>query len=1855
MSKSNADYLSGKESLGTSKAQKPSSIPVPKIVVTSAMTTRSMTAAKRSLMSLTDLELEPHLVKDSPVKKIPMNRDLQTAMSVSPQGSEDVNRVGQNKTVESSSLNMSLFGDINRDKEKKGVAYEDLVDQISYRTYEWNEECNNLSVPSRQDTIESEKESLHKSRKSKISIGSTTVSEKIRIRELDHEFALAKMENEKELIKMNKEMDQRNKEMDQRNKEMELIKMNKAMDQRNKEMELVKMEKDRIMQMELVKMEKDRIMQVELVKMEMEKKKLDQIERMELAKLAHEKDKLGIDKEKRMLESKEKERQEKRKMEQHKLEQELKAQEKVDRQRMESIRVENLKAIEEEQKNKIDKESREIGNSSFLNKSTGESLGNSNDKPFIIAHSSGRIEVPKMMELDFDIDNYLVIFERTARGQGWAREKWVSFLSAQFNRKSQDIYARIANEECQDYEIVKRKLLEGYNLGPEAYRKKFKFMERNTRENFKEYAIRLKETMQKWLLGEECNNYDSLVEYLLLERFHECIPKDLTMMLKDRKIKTIKEASIIADELDKTRDRIFSQTLTTNKTPSHHNHNNNFNRQVRYESSHSYNNDKYRHASNKPPHDYNRNRFQSTPTNNNYKMRSYSTDNNRYDNRNNYNSNRSSSQQRDQSQHRPNYTNSWNYPNKFQSKFHHVNNYVSNSGTSPNLPARAPINCAFCKKTGHSMNNCYTFKLQCEKCNQRGHRTEHCKNKPNRIFFIDNNVYKSVFGDQDVQDAYVENVKVRCLKDSGSSITLLNKAILKNLNFTGEYTVCSTAFNTKHSVPLAFVNFKGKDGCGVIKIGVVENLPYDMILGTDLNSLKLNTDEFCAAITRSKSKVIESQSENLSALPRQMLAHYKSPPLEPIEEENIPTIGDEQIQEQLQEQNDKFKFEALQGIGKTQFINEQQTCGTLTNIRNIIGKVMENNSSKKEVTHYFMHKNLIYRKYYFPSISKLGETSSVRQLVIPVKFRRAILSIAHDEPLASHVGIAKVKASILKRFYWPNIFRDIYSYVTSCEKCQKVGKLVKRAKAPMIMTPTKSKPFEKIIIDIVGPLEKSLKGNIYMLVCIDVHSHYPEVFPLRTVDSKHIANELINLFSRVGLPTEIQSDQGQNLISNLMQQFYRVLGVRHIKSSAFHPETNALCERLNGTIKKLIKTCLVDKDKRLWDTILPLVLFSIRSSKHSTTGFSPFELLYGYDIRGPLDIVKELWVTQEAEEDNLDLYEYIIKLRETMRVLSKVAVEREVATKTKIKTKYDIGTKDEMYAVGEKVYVLLPHKINSLSPIWSGPYEILKVLGPVDYLILLHDRVKKQRVVHYNMLRKYQPRISCFIINREDFEVEVPASFPESVTRTMSSKDVKINDDIPEKHKEDLIALLTKFDGVFSDLPGSTDVLRHQIRTIDEEPIKLPQYPVPQALKALVQKELDTALSLGIIKKVINEINPTNYASPTILVKKQTEGEYRLVCDFRSLNKKTILQHYPVSNPMHMLDKVSSAAYLSICDLTRGYNQIKIVEEDIHKTGFLCLGGHYVCQYMAFGLCGSASSFQLMIDLVLQGMENYAISYIDDICIYSNTWKEHLQHIENVLKALQNANLTVKPTKVQLGRTSVRFLGHFVGGGHKSIDHEKVKILNDIRIPRTKKDIRAFLGFIGFYRAFIDNFSELAVPLTDLLRKESADLIPWTEETRNSFNKLRESLQKAPVLISPNFQETFYVMVDSSAYAMGGVLCQKRMGVLHPILFISKKFSPTESKLAAIEREALGVMIVLIKLKYYLVGRKFTLIVDAKPLVYLKQSSSTNAKLLRWSLRLSEFEYTIEHIAGIQHVVADYLSRYISFTDEWNLLKIVLN
>ena len=181
---------------------------------------------------------------------------------------------------------------------------------------------------------------------------------------------------------------------------------------------------------------------------------------------------------------------------------------------------------------------------------------------FTINHTPLRAEVPRMYEVDFNLDNYLIVFERLAVAQGWSRDKWVSRLTTQFNAKCQDIFSRIPVDSCQDFEIVKQKLLEGYNLGPETYRKSFKLLERIQNENFKDFALKLQEVFSKWIKGINCDSFEQLKQILLLEKFYSSIPKELVALLKDKKVTSLDEASKLADLFDSYREKVFSNQGT---------------------------------------------------------------------------------------------------------------------------------------------------------------------------------------------------------------------------------------------------------------------------------------------------------------------------------------------------------------------------------------------------------------------------------------------------------------------------------------------------------------------------------------------------------------------------------------------------------------------------------------------------------------------------------------------------------------------------------------------------------------------------------------------------------------------------------------------------------------------------------------------------------------------------------------------------------------------------------------------------------------------------------------------------------------------------------------------------------------------------------------------------------------------------------------------------------------------------------------------------------------------------------------------------------------------------------------------
>ena len=205
---------------------------------------------------------------------------------------------------------------------------------------------------------------------------------------------------------------------------------------------------------------------------------------------------------------------------------------------------------------------------------------------------------------------------------------------------------------------------------------------------------------------------------------------------------------------------------------------------------------------------------------------------------------------------------------------------------------------------------------------------------------------------------------------------------------------------------------------------------------------------------------------------------------------------------------------------------------------------------------------------------KPGE--AVEQLVLPEQFHQIVCKLAHTIPLAGHLGRDKTVKRISRRFFWPALFRDVADYCRRCPECQRTAKGSHR-RVPLIPLPIMKEPFERIALDIVGPLPHSRRGNQYILVVCDYATRYPEAMPLRSIDAGTVAEHLIQLFARVGIPREILSDQGTNFMSQLLKELYNLLRIHQIRTSPYHPQTDGLVERFNKTLKSLLRK-LVNKE-----------------------------------------------------------------------------------------------------------------------------------------------------------------------------------------------------------------------------------------------------------------------------------------------------------------------------------------------------------------------------------------------------------------------------------------------------------------------------------------------------------------------------------------------------------------------------------------------------------------------------------------------------------------------------------------------------
>ena len=549
----------------------------------------------------------------------------------------------------------------------------------------------------------------------------------------------------------------------------------------------------------------------------------------------------------------------------------------------------------------------------------------------------------------------------------------------------------------------------------------------------------------------------------------------------------------------------------------------------------------------------------------------------------------------------------------------------------------------------------------------------------------------------------------------------------------------------------------------------------------------------------------------------------------------------------------------------------------------------------------------------------------------------------------------------------------------------------------------------------------------------------------------------------MGVREEILSDLGTQFVSDCMKEVTRLLSIKQITTTPYHPMCNGLTEKFNGTMKLMLKR-LCSEQPRQWHRFINPLLFAYREVPQESTGFSPFELLYGRAVRGPMTILKELWTKEVEEPEVKNSYQYVFELREKLEETLKLAHSQLQKAQDKGKHYYDRKTRVRKCQPGEKVLVLLPTDHNNLLMQWKGPFEVSSVVGLNDYKVKVKG---KEKVYHANLLKKYFEREETTVegavavgagATSTDDAVDCAAKVDEAEGEEVdflelggyvakeSNEDVTTGPNLTDEQRSEFMDLANQFSSLFTEAPGTTDPAQHHIKLISDEPVRSRPYPVPYRMRESL-KDIADMIKLGVITE-----SDSPCESPVVVVKNK-DNTNRVCVDYRMLHKLTVIDPEPMPTEEHLFQKLSGDKFFTKIDLSKGYRQITLPEEDIPKTEFVTPDGSHEFLKMPFGMINSAATLKRAMKKLIEDLDNVDF-YWDDILVHTRTWEEHIKALRELFARLLRAGMTISPTNGIFGASCVDFLGHRLEQGVLGLHEENVEKIKNAPRPGTKKQVR---------------------------------------------------------------------------------------------------------------------------------------------------------------------------------------------------------
>jgi len=559
------------------------------------------------------------------------------------------------------------------------------------------------------------------------------------------------------------------------------------------------------------------------------------------------------------------------------------------------------------------------------------------------------------------------------------------------------------------------------------------------------------------------------------------------------------------------------------------------------------------------------------------------------------------------------------------------------------------------------------------------------------------------------------------------------------------------------------------------------------------------------------------------------------------------------------------------------------------------------------------------------------------------------------------------------------------------------------------------------------------------------------------------------------------------------------------------------------------------------------------------------------------------------------------------------------------------GTSIVSIPLRQQLAVIEP--VDGSYPVVSGVVEIST--GSFTLPVEIENRTD------YIMKFKKGDKIACLSLAT----IQVPDDLIASTNDLLSAFNLS---DLADDDTAELKNFLSKNHDVFALSTaemGCTDVVTHKIELSDPTPVKDKVRPIPPGAYTELKKHLAELLSAGVIKE-----SKSPFSSNTVLVRKK-DGSLRLCVDYRRLNAKTIRDAYTIPRVDTLLDSLKGARYFASLDLLSGYHQVKMHPEHAERTAFSAGPfGFYQYEKMPFGLTNSPSTFQRLMEKVLEGLNlNTCAVYLDDVIVFAETKAELYVRLNEVFDRFRQANLKMKPKKCEFLKTRIDFLGYVVSKDGISCSDNHLKAVADWPVPSNLKELQTFLGFINFYRRFIPGFAAIAEPLHVLLRgrgrgackKISPPKFSWGEEQQLAFQTLKSKLLSPPILSYPDFDKCFIVHVDASRNGLGAALYQESENGLKAIAYASTSLKNSERNYSAHKLEFLAFKwAVTDKFHHFLYGQpNFHVFTDHNPLAYVTTTARLDATGQRWLAELSKYNFHIFYKPGNQNADADGLSR----------------